>query len=196
MNLLEVALTVTFVCAVAACGKDRGDDDTGAHDAAGTGAGGAPVDSSVVACRASVDAARVKCSATLADSAVLCVYDAYRSFCDTGRPVVVKAVFDCLLSEDCALPSDPEDATACVTNVVHTQATPDDHAAGAALCACGFSTGEAACAEMETGEALPDIMLVSDEDERAFTACLGSGCALDDCTNASPLATANQCPGL
>jgi hypothetical protein len=73
------------------------------------GAGGAGADE-VAACEASVDAVYAACDAEQPGAPRLCLYEAYRPLCKTGRTDVVKAIFDCLKLDACQTPSDPSDA--------------------------------------------------------------------------------------
>lgn len=198
MNLVTLRSLLAVFCVAAwavGCGKDArtdGGKTSGDPDAGASGPGGEPSAAAVAACEASVDAVHAACNAEEPGAPRLCLYDGYRPFCRTGRTEVVKAIFDCLKEDACQTPSDPSAAADCVDGVVRSFATAGDRAFAAAMCACD----SARCTEPDTDAVPPDIMLLSSADEDAFTSCMAEGCDLEACVNASPLATANACPGL
>jgi hypothetical protein len=178
-------------------GGNSGNGGSGASGPGGANAGAAGAsDADVAACEAAVDAVYAACQVEDPGAPRLCLYEAEKPFCRTGRTAVVKAIFDCLKLDACQTPSDPSEATDCVANVVQTLATADDHAAGAAICACAGSSQSPDCGTNDLAMMLPDAMLLSKSDESAFTTCLGVACDATGCLDASPLGTANSCPGL
>ena len=182
----------------AAGGMESGGGGAGAGTSGASGdagGAGAPAEADVVACEASVDAVHAACDAEQPGAPRLCVYDAYRPFCKTGRTAVVKAIFDCLKLDACQTPGDPSNAGDCMSNVVHTQATAADHGVAAAVCTCGLN-GSVDCSTDELSAIGPDVMMLDESDENAFTTCLSTACDIDGCWNASPLGPANACPGL
>jgi len=186
--MLKGALGIVLGVLLAACGKETtsGDADNAGADLS---------NDDVAACEASVDAVHAACNEEEPGAPRLCVYEAYRPLCKTGRTAVVKAIFDCLKLDACQTPGDPSDAGDCVSNVVHTLANADDRAAAAAICACG-DVGSVNCSTAPLDALAPDVMLLSASDENAFTKCIGSGCDAQSCFDASPLGAADACPGL
>jgi hypothetical protein len=188
--MLKGALGIVLGVTLGACGKDSTSGDAAAAAAELS-------NDDVAACEASVDAVYAACNDEAPGAPRLCVYEAYRPFCKTGRTAVVKAIFDCLKLDACQTPGDPSAASDCVSNVVHTLANADDKAAAAAICGCG-NVGSVDCAQspLDALTLAPDLMLLPKSDEDAFTKCIGSGCNGQSCLDASPLGAADSCPGL
>ncbi len=190
-------------------GAESGGAESGGAESGGAGAGagmsgaggseagaGGASDAEVAACEASVDAVHAACDAEEPGAPRLCVYDAYRPFCATGRTAIVKAIFDCLKLDACQTPGDPSDAGDCVHNVVLTMATAGDRALAAAVCTCNPEAADCSANPLDALADGPDAMLLAKTDENAVTTCVSDSCDYLSCLNASPLGTANACPGL
>jgi hypothetical protein len=149
-------------------------------------------------CQASLDSVKVACTAEDPSAARLCLYEALRPLCSSGRTPFVQAIFDCLTADACQTPSDPSDASACVEAAVHRSATAADHALGHQLCECEGDSPEPNCAADEPSESLVNLMLLAPADASAFSDCLATnGCAAQEsCLSGTALARANACPGL
>lgn len=147
----------------------------------------------VAGCQKSVDEVRAACVAEDPTEPRLCIYDALRPLCATGRTAFVKAVFDCLHADACQTPSDPSGATACVQAAIHAQATANDHALGAALCACD---AEPNCSANEPAYSLANLMMLPDADIPSVTSCaMAAGCPVpESCFSSTLLGPAIACP--
>jgi hypothetical protein len=158
-----------------------------------------PSSSAVADCEASVDAVKAACVAEDPTSNRLCLYDALRPLCASGRTDYVKAVFDCLKLDGCQSPSDPSGAGTCVDDLVTSTATSADKALGAAICACEGTSPEPGCSSDLPQYSLATTMVLNESDVQALTTCItGSATcdqtAINTCANASPLQPANGCP--
>lgn len=180
MNFENRALLLLSAAALFACNDPpRGNVDAGATpDApARVDTGSAPdaaASGDVAACQASVDAVRAACVAEDPASARLCLYDALRPVCATGRTAFVKAVFDCLAADACQSPSDAGLARSCVEAAIHAAATDGDRAAGAAVCACEAASPEPNCATSEPSYSLANLIMAPSSEVARFTTCMSS----------------------
>jgi len=207
MNGTNTSFALLMVVALVGCGEhaggtDAGTDassgsDAGTHVDSGTGADSgtgtdASVPADVAACQASVDTVRAACVAEDPTNSRLCIYDALRPLCQTGRTAFVKALFDCLQMDACQSPSDPSGATDCVQAAIHAAATDHDHTLGMAVCACG---SEPNCATNEPAYSLAYLLMLNDPDVVTLTSCAsGASCPIPNSCMPSALAPALACP--
>ncbi len=185
--------------ALSACGSPTpGSDAGGALDTGSADTGSGALDtgtSNVQACEAAIDAVRAACVAEDPTHPRICLYDALRPLCTTGRTDYVQAVFECLQMDACQTPSDPSGARTCVEALIASRATATDRAFGAAICGCSASP-EPNCDLDLPSYTLGTTMMMREADVEAARACtMTMGCAMTmACVQASPLAPVFSCP--
>jgi hypothetical protein len=146
-------------------------------------------------CEADVDAVRATCATAQPTSPRLCVYDAIRPLCGTGRASFIRAMFSCLAaSVPCATPVDPssEDAIACVRSTVVSHLTDTDWVLGETACDCDDS--QDGCEYDIPYTTLATAMMMGLTDVANLEECVDADCdELNNCINASPLSGVFAC---
>ncbi len=146
----------------------------------------APDAAAVTECESVVDQVRAACAAEEPDAGRLCLYDATRPLCATGRTAFVSGLFHCLLLDACQTPSDPSGAGECEAQLIASSATSEDRALGAALCGCDGPQAEGCDAGLPAG-AMGNLMIMKPADVLTLANCItatgcsgdGGGCAAD-----------------
>ena len=171
-------------------------DDSSSVDSALADGSAASVDAAAVAeCESTVDAVHAACAAEEPDAARLCVYDALRPLCRSGRTAFVSGLFHCLLLDACQTPSDPSGARECEAQLATSSATPEDRALGAVLCACGVTYD--GCDAGFPIAWLSNFMVLTVADVASLATCLSSaGCDAGSCVTDSPIVWFTQCPNM
>ncbi len=147
-------------------------------------------------CEADVDAVRAACAAAQPTSPRLCIYDAIRPLCSTGRASFISAMFACLSSQACQTPADPGTATDCVRALIASQVTPIDTVLGFLACVCDDSdTPQPGCGSWQPQFTLATTMLMSLSEVGALAGCIDTlGCgSVNDCVSLTSTAPILAC---
>jgi hypothetical protein len=135
---------------------------------AGCGGGGG---ASVSACEDAVTKVEMNCT----NPSEVCVYEASKDLCTTGRTAFVQAVYECLAAAKCNDPGVPGVASDCVDAAIDKYAVDEDRTYGQFECACNSSLK--GCDHGLPYFALEEVMLLTPHDVSEFADCSNAmGC--------------------